>query len=382
MSSRDSRPTMTRGATPFAEAVDRRVRELGGYHNAHLHLDRSGTYEETLRLLQIGAEGASHLSLARKHAIIPLIHASPAYDPDRLEARVEGFVSRLVEHGATRADTVVDVTADRVGLDALRRLATIRDRRRHEIDLRVAAYTPLGFRDDEPRRWDLVAAAAEEADFIGGLPERDDRASYPEHIGYDACCRRLLEISARLGKFLHLHVDQGNHERDDGAERVSRLVGEMGLGSSPGREPSVWLVHAISPSAYPEDRFQTLLDQIVRLNLGVICCPSAAISMRQLRALPSPTHNSIARVLDCLARGVHVRLGSDNICDITSPAGTTDLLEETLLLANALRYYEPDILARLAAGQRLTGSECARVADHLAHDRAQCDDILRRLGSV
>lgn len=369
-----------RGTTPFAEHVDRLVRGLGGYHNAHLHLDRSGTLDETLSLLGAGPGGASHLSLSRKHALIPLIHASPAYDPDRLEARVDAFVGRLVAHGATRADTVVDVTADRVGLDALRRLAAIRDRRRREIDLRVAAYTPLGFRDDEPRRWELVAAAAEEADFIGGLPERDDRASYPEHIGYDACCRRLLELAARLGKFLHIHVDQGNHDRDDGSERVARLVGEMGLAAPAGKEPAVWLVHAISPSTYGEARFQELLGRVAALNLGVVCCPSAALSMRQLRALPGPTFNSIARVLDFLAAGVHVRLGSDNICDITSPAGTTDLLEETLLLSNALRYYDPEVLAHLAAGRRLPAELVARVGAHLANDRAESEAIVRRLG--
>jgi len=351
------------GSTDYARSVDTMVRALGGYHNAHLHLDRSGTYEETVRLLQVGSEGASHLSLARKHAIIPLIHASQAYDPDTLERRVDVYVGSLVAHGATRADTVVDVTADRVGFEALRRLTAIRDRRRTEIDLRVAAYTPLGFRDDEPRRWELVAEAAEKADFIGGLPERDDQAAYPEHIGYDACCRRLLELSARLGKFLHLHVDQGNHPHDDGSERVARLVAELGLATPAGSEP----------------RFQELLAKVASLNLGVICCPSAALSMRQLRQLPGPTFNSIARVLDFLAAGVHVRLGSDNICDITSPAGTTNLLEETLLFANALRYYEPDVLAHLAAGRRLPPVLAARVADHLAHDRAQCDEIVRRL---
>ena len=38
-----------------------------------------------------------------------------------------------------------------------------------------------------------------------------------------------------------------------------------------------------------------------RSSNGVICCPGAAISMRQYRPLMSPTFNSIARVLELLA---------------------------------------------------------------------------------
>ena len=91
----------------------------GGYFNAHLHLDRAGTYDATLKLLGLGNDSASHLSLSKKHSIIPLVHASDCYEPRQLEQRVQGFVDLLVANGTTRADTVVDVTADRVGLTAL-----------------------------------------------------------------------------------------------------------------------------------------------------------------------------------------------------------------------------------------------------------------------
>lgn len=370
---------MRRARSPYVENLHRMIMGSGGYFNAHLHLDRAGTYDATLKLLGLGNDSASHLSLSKKHSIIPLIHASDCYEPRQLEQRVQGIVDLLVANGTTRADTVVDVTADRVGLTALESLGRIRERMKGKLDLRLAAYSPLGFRDDEPRRWSLLEEGAAIADFIGGLPERDDQADYPEHIGYDVCCRRLLELSARLGKAIHIHVDQLNHPSDDGAERVVRLVREMGLGVPRGQEPKIWLIHVISPSTYDEARFQPLLTELASLNIGVICCPSAALSMRQIRPTLTPTFNSIARVLEMLAAGVQVRIGSDNLCDITSPAGTVDLMDEIFVLANALRFYDSEVLALIAAGKPLPEAARLRVADHLVHDQAHVARIAEKL---
>lgn len=99
------------------------------------------------------------------------------------------------------------------------------------------------------------------------------------------------------------------------------MLRELDIGTPSDSEPLVWLVHVISPSTYDESRFHALIEGLLDRNVGVICCPSAAISMRQVRPFSAPTHNSIARVLEMLAAGVQVRIGSDNVCDITSPAG-------------------------------------------------------------
>ena len=98
--------------------------------------------------------------------------------------------------------------------------------------------------------------------------------------------------------------------------------------------------------------------------------------MRQLRPIAAPTHNSIPRVLELLAAGIYVRLGSDNICDITSPAGTCDLINEVFILANVLRYYDIDILSSLAAGIRLDTKQCARVKEHLSADAIEVAKVI------
>lgn len=354
--------------TPFFARLREAAAGLGGLFNAHLHLDRAGTLEATD---SGGDRKTPALSLWQKHGLIPSIHASEFYEAGNLSARLDYYLDRMIEAGTTRADTLVDITDDGLGRRAFEVYLETKRRRRGEIDLGLGAYSPLGFRDDEPRRWELVAEAAKEADFIGSLPERDDTDTYPEHIGFLPHCRRMLELAGELQKPIHIHVDQRNDASERGAETVLQALDEVGAPEARGGEPMVWLIHLISPSTYAEDRFQRLLDGLVRHKVGVICCPSAAISMRQLRPIASPTFNSIARVLDLLAHGIQVRLGSDNICDICSPAGTTDLLWEVFVLCNAIRYYDERVLACLASGRPLSPAQCTAVQRHLDDDAAE-----------
>ncbi len=372
-------PVTASRTTPYFEMLAARIRALGGMLNAHVHLDRAGTLDVTVRLLsREGVRDGTTLTLAGKHALIPMVHESPLYDPDVLESRVSALIERFIAAGTRRVDTVVDVTADRVGQSALERMLDIRARHAHRVDLRIGAYSPLGFRDDEPQRWELLTKAAARTQFIGLLPERDDRARYPEHIGYEECCRRGLLLAQHLDKPIHIHVDQSNLADESGGETVLRLVRELGLGRPAGEDTLVWLIHLISPSAYEEPRFLALAEGLAEAGIGVICCPSAALSMRQSRHVMAPTHNSTARVLDLLAAGVSIRLGADNICDITSPMGTPDLMDELFILGNALRFYDVDILARLAAGLPLTETNLAWLRAHLAEDRLVAMEVADR----
>ena len=270
----------------------------------------------------------------------------------------------------------MDVTADRVKLSALETFLKLKRTYSGKLDLQVGAYSPLGFKASEPERWELLLAGARAADFIGSLPERDDQIDYPDHIGFDENCRRVIALSQELTKRVHIHVDQRNDPREDGTERVIKAAKQVGVSSDRGQEPMIWLVHVISPSTYDEPRFQATLAALIELNIGIICCPSAAISMRQLRPIATPTYNSIARLLEILAAGIHVRLGSDNICDIASPAGTCDLLNEIFVLSNALRYYDVDILSALAAGVRLDDTQRSRIRDHLAADEVEVARVI------
>lgn len=361
-----------RTTTPFFSELQRRIDALGGLFNAHLHLDRAGTWHETRRILAAQSTTLdSALSIPAKHSLIPLIHASNEFVPERLEERVSEFLEMMVNVGTTRADTVVDTTDDRVGLHGIESFERLRVLFRGRLDLRVGAYTPLGLRDDEPRRWELLLEGARRADFLGSLPERDDHRRAPDHIGFDEHCRRILSLGMELCKPMHIHADQMNHPEENGVERILRVAEELGIRRNSTAEPWIWLVHAISPSTYPEPRFEALLAKMLDCNIGVICCPSAAISMRQCRPVMTPTFNSIARVLEMSVAGIHVRVGSDNICDITSPAGTPDLMDELFVLCNAIRYYDVEFLAKLGAGVALEDADRDRLRRHLDADRSE-----------
>ena len=168
--------------TPYFRKLHGEIMRLGGLYNAHLHLCRSGTLEETEKMLaaaEKGAEQYSHLSIPKKHGLIPLIHAGPDYDRANIRARVGGYLEIMERVGTTRADTLVDVTTDRVGLSALEEMLRFKEERRKTFDLQLGSYTPMGFMDSEPDRWNLVARGAEMADFVGSLPERDGHDLYP-----------------------------------------------------------------------------------------------------------------------------------------------------------------------------------------------------------
>jgi cytosine/creatinine deaminase len=371
--------------TPFFSELREAVASKGGLVNAHLHLDRAGTLNTVSAAPGSQAHSVaeiSSLSLASKHGLIPAIHESPEYEPERLGNRVEFYLDQIVSAGTRRAETLVDVTYDRVKLSALETFLNLKRRYARKLDLQVGAYSPLGFKRGEPARWDLLLAGAHRADFIGSLPERDDRIEYPDHIGFDEHCLRVIALSKELKKSIHIHVDQRNEPRENGTERVIKAVRQLGVSSDPSQDPMIWLVHVISPSTYDEPRFEATLAALVEFNIGVICCPSAALSMRQLRSIPTPAYNSIARVLEMLATGIYVRLGSDNICDIASPAGTCDLLNEIFVLSNALRYYDVDVLASLGAGLRLDDAQRNRVKAHLRADALEVARAIKKYDSA
>lgn len=369
--------------SPFYDTLRARIAELGGMHNAHLHLDRANTLDDgyvdhgRLRVLE-----SSHISLQRKHALIASVHDGPAYDADDLRRRLGEATEVMVAAGTRRADTMVDVTADRVGTGALERVQAFAAEQAGRIDIRAAAYSPLGFADAEPERWRVFEAGARRADFIGCLPEADDTDDYPGHIGFDEHCARMLDLARREGKMLHVHTDQRNEPTERGTERLIEAVRRDGAPVSADGTPMVWAVHMISPATYDEARHRRFVEGLLETSIGVISCPSAAIGMRQLRPVATPTWNSIPRILELAEAGVPIRLGSDNVADMCSPSTTADLLDEVFVLSGAVRYYQPGILAKFAAGAPLDADERAALREHLALNAREVAAALRATGQA
>jgi cytosine/creatinine deaminase len=340
-----------RQISPFYRQLIDEVRAFGGYFNAHTHLDRAGTMDERYwKAVGLRVEDNSAISLHEKHRLIHDVHCGPAYEVGDLRQRVSAHLEAMVALDTRRVDTLADCTADGVGLRALDTLLALKKEWADRIDMRVAAYSPLGFPVNEPERWELFLEAAAKADFISALPESDELDEYPGHIGFEEHARRMLKVALSQGKMIHVHTDQRNEPGEAGTERVLKVMREEGYTKPQSGEPLVWMVHMVSPSTYNDARFQRMMDEMLDLGVGVISCPSAALGMRQLRAAHTPTYNSIPRILELVAAGIPVRLGSDNISDMCSPSTTADLGDEVFTLSAAIRYYNPAFLARLACG--------------------------------
>ncbi|WDR01774.1 hypothetical protein PSQ19_13665 [Devosia algicola] len=369
--------------SPFYDRLRVLVARHGGLHNAHLHLDRINTLEDGyVDQGRVHVLESSAISLQKKHALINTVHDGPAYGRDDMLARVEDGVAVMLEANTRLADTMVDVTDDRVQLSALETLNEAAQAVADRITIRAAAYSPLGFRDDEPGRWSVFERGAKIADFIGCLPEADDRDDYPDNIGFEEHCVRMLDVARRENKMLHVHTDQRVEPTERGTERLLEVMhGEPGPVSQDGT-PMVWAVHMISPTTYDDARFARLVDNLLACNVGVISCPSAAVGMRQIRPLHTPADNSIPRILQLAAAGIPIRLGSDNVADICSPSTTADLMDEVFVLSAAIRFYQPEILAKFAAGVALSEDDRALIADHLRRNDVEIEKVLRATGQT
>lgn len=358
------------------QRLDNEINRLGGLFNAHLHLDRAGTLDEVyLQHINHNILNNSHISLHEKHSMITDIHAGKAYTELDFKKRVNCFLDEMVSINTRRADTLVDVTADGIEFTALNMMLDIQ-RSRSDIDLQIGAYSPFGFKNSEPNRWELMTEGAKRANFIAALPEADDLNEYPDHIGFDEHCRRTLELAILLNKPLHVHVDQRNEPSESGTEQLVQAMKNFGYPISIDGQPMVWAVHCISPSTYSDERFNRLVQGMREVNLGVISCPSAALGMRMYRPLLTPTYNSIPRILEMLSAGLHIRMGSDNISDICSPSTTSNLVDEVFVLSAAIRFYQPEILAKLACGAALETQEIDFITNHLSNNEKQVQSFL------
>ncbi|MCX7786484.1 MAG: hypothetical protein N2442_02160 [Spirochaetes bacterium] len=361
--------------TSYETLIRKSVQEAGGFFNGHAHLDRALVMDpKYVSHADMDPWEIATYPLEVKQHTTGVLHEGLAYTRESLYERMGAALDASIRFGVTRIDTFIDTTADGVELRALEVALDLKTKYRDKIDLRVGAYPIFGFKDDEPRRWDVFVAAASLADFIGTLPERDARKG---HIGFKEHFRRVIELANSLGgKEVHFHVDQTNLPDEEGTltliEAVRWLRPPLSIRQSmqgdsrwqnrqettqgplqESREPTIWAVHALSVASYSEEKFRKVVEGLKETNIGIIVCPTATLSNKQDRRVMVPMHNSITRVLDFLIEDIPVRIGTDNVQDFFLPAGSFDMYNEIVTAANALRFYNYSTWAKVAAGKKL-----------------------------
>jgi cytosine/creatinine deaminase len=332
---------------------------LRGFLDAHMHLDRVMTNYSEYFPPGMSLSEKANLSLRAKQDDIGYLHVGKAYTEKSLKERMTMQVKRAIASGTREMWAVIDTTPD-IGLRAFKIALAIKEKYKKQIDIKVSCYPVFGFRDypKDKDRYELLAEAAPNSDFIVGLPEKDDE---PDKVGFKGHVKLVLDMAWKNEKPVHIHVDQMNSATQRDSFRaisvLESLKPEALKWFTAKGVPKIWLVHVISPSCYDGELFSQLVRLFLKHNIGVVVCPFAGISMRNLRSESAPIHNSLARVLEFLKAGVPVRLGTDNVNDYLVPSGTGVILREATELSNVIRHYAIHILAKVAMGMELNNGD-------------------------
>ena len=180
----------------------------------------------------------------------------------------------------------------------------------------------------------LFEKAAEMCDIVGCLPSRDGKNS-KEHLDI------AFYTANRLNKPVEAHLDQLNIPTENETELFCDFVNKYNY------QGNARAVHSISLACQPIDKQNEVAAYLKDLDVGVIICPSAAISMTQHSEYNAPIHNSIAPLKVLLEHNVNVGLGIDNINDLFMPFCDGNMNFELRLLAEATRTYDTDILQNI-----------------------------------
>ena len=254
------------------------------------------------------------------------------YTPIDLEERMFATTHHLYKQGCKHMRTFIDVDSI-VGMEPLYRANNVKKYWESKgVTLQIGTQLLEGL--ETKKDLDLFNQAVEHVDFIGCLPSRDKDPGKHLDIVFSKAKELDLDVEA--------HLDQCNIPTEKETELFCDYVEKY---DHVGRSRAI---HSISLACHPVEYQKTIAQRLKQLDIGVIVCPSAAISMTQHNEYNTPTHNSIAPVKLLLEEGVNIGLGVDNIEDIFMPFCNGDFMFELRLLAEAERIYKPSVLLDIA----------------------------------
>ncbi|HWJ20570.1 MAG TPA: amidohydrolase family protein [Geobacterales bacterium] len=305
----------------FMEAVEK----LGGIANHHAHFDKAYLINmENLRLSQV--------DMQKKWEIYRYLKEN--YTHDDLVERISRGLERMIEQGVTYCRTMVDADST-VGLLPIMAAVEVKKRYADKITFEVGVQPLQGVLDRAS--YEQYAEACAMADYCGGLPSRD-RPRPEAHLDI------VLDLAKRLGKPVEVHVDQENNPLENETELLAAKTIEHGM------QGRVFGIHAISVGAKEEREQDRIIAKILEADMGIVICPSAALSMSKLQ-MNAPLHNSIAPFPKLHQAGVRCYLGIDNIADLFMPMVDGDIWTECRMLMEACRFYDINTVAKWACAK-------------------------------
>lgn len=298
------------------------VANHGGFASYHAHYDKA--YLISMDNLRLG-----QVDMQKKWALYK--HLKENYTFEDLVERISRGVRNMVEQGATFCRTLVDADST-VRTLPVEAALEVKKKFKGQIQFEIGVQPLQGVLDEESRKYFIKAC--EMADLVGGLPSKD-RPLPEKHVDI------IMSVAKDLNKKLDVHVDQENNPYENETEMLARKTIEHGL------EGRVSAIHAISLAAKPAVEQDRIIKLLKDAGVSVICCPSAALSMKQLD-MNGPLHNSIAPVPKLLEAGVPVHLGVDNVYDLFMPIVDGDMWFECRVLMESCRFYDIKRVAEIA----------------------------------
>lgn len=309
------------------DVLMQKIRKKGGFVNTHSHLDRAYTITpESLYL--------ANATLQQKWELVDDIKRnSTVYQIyDRMAYALEDMKKQGVQAVGSFIDAD-DVIKDKSMIAA----EMIKRDFSSDIKIKFINQTLKGVIEPDAKRW--FDYCAEFVDIIGGLPAKD-KGREEEHFDI------LMETARKMGKPVHVHVDQFNTSKEKETELLIDKTVEHNM------QGKVTAIHCISLSAHRSDYRQSIYKRMHEENIMLISCPTAWIDAKRSEEL-APIHNSIAPIEELCERGVTVAIGTDNIADIIKPFTDGDMWTELRFLLESCRFYDVEKLVDIATDNGL-----------------------------
>ena len=298
------------------------VNSKGGFKPLHAHFDKSNVVDSEL------LKRAQQAHMQEKWYIYREIKNNYTYA--NVYSRSEKALHSLINQNIKVARTFVDAD-QQVGQMCIDAVLQLKEDYKSLIDLEIAVQPIEGIAKQDARQ--AFEEACSKADLVGGLPSRDPDGA--DHL------RALFEIATKYDLPVDVHVDQLNSKKEKETELLLNIKDEVSF------ENKVNAVHSISLSCHDIEYQKEIAGRLVDQEVGVIICPSAALSMKQPQELTT-THNSIAPLELLNSYGVELALGIDNISDLFMPLVDGDMWFECRLLMEATRCYDLELISTIA----------------------------------
>jgi cytosine/adenosine deaminase-related metal-dependent hydrolase len=311
--------------TDLKEVLLQKIKERGGWVNAHAHIDRAYTItQENYDLSNMKRHEKWRLNNELKqNSTVTQIYDRMAY-----------AVEEMLEQGVTALATFIDVDFY-VQDKSIQAAQKLREKYQNDMIFRFMNQSSYGLFDTkmESKKWFDVAM--EYMDIVGGLLKAD-QGREEEHLDI------LMSAAKQHDKKIFIHLDELNTPEEKETEMVVRKIKQHQL------EGKVVGIHGLSMNCHAKEYRQNLYAQMKEVDMDYVSCPSAWIDSWRSETL-TPTHNPVTPVDEMLEHDLKVCLGIDNIADIWKPFTNVDMWLELRILLEANRLRDLDVIADIAS---------------------------------